>query len=73
MADQKFRVGDKVKCPEYDRTERPPNRVGDAVVVRVEGGGGAETRAACESGWLVTIKSEKGWTVTLDQNWLEHG
>lgn len=61
----KFKVGDKVDVARWDKTERPPNRVGSPATVT-----GIESKR-CESGWMVSIQGPSGEINTLDQNWLK--
>lgn len=63
MAEPKFKIGDEVVCPNYDKSERPINRVGRAKVEKVF------KNAHSESGVVIRARSENGWPIDLDQNW----
>lgn len=59
----RFALGDVVDLERWDETERPSKRIGIARVTKI-----AADR--CESGFMVTVESEAGETLTLDQNWI---
>lgn len=63
MAEPKFKIGDEVVCPNYDKFERPINRVGRARVEAIF------KIKVSESGIIIRSRSEKGWLIELDQAW----
>lgn len=66
MTQPRFKAGDRVKAPDYDRSERPFNRIGAGVVEKTK------RVRNCESGFMVSLRDRNGHPRTLDQNWLEH-
>lgn len=60
----RFKVGDKVSLERCDKHQPPNKKLGSPAEVK------HITRGVCESGWMVTVKSEHE-IVTLDQNWLK--
>ena len=66
MSQCHFRHGEAVDPAEWNKHERPANKLVEPVIVT-----GIEAVRNCQSGWMITVSDVRAKTVRLDQEWLK--
>jgi hypothetical protein len=61
-----YAPGDVVSLEAYDRTNPPKKRHGTGTVLSV-----SQVGRACESGWMVALRTPRTRRIELDAGWLE--
>ena len=60
-----FKIGDRVSMVQWDDTVPPWSRHGPGKITQIL------PRQNCQSGFMVTVKCDKGSVIELDSDWLE--